>query len=357
MPLLTSLVWLLVGSYQPATSQVIQLFTFDPETGNVTYVGGAEGVSNPSFLTISSDRRFVYAVGEDDGLTSTANALSLDLASGTLRLLNSQLAQGGAPCNLCLSPDGQQLFTANYNGGSITQFPILADGTLGDGTPFPFAGSSINPERQSQPHLHAVNFTPDGNYLLANDLGTDRIHQFAVAPDGTLDYSSLKDIELPAGAGPRHLTFAPDGRHAYLISELSGQLFTFAYSDGQLTLQQAVNADQFQAGGSADVHISPDGQFLYASHRLRGDGLTIWRIQADGALAYVGYQPTGIHPRNFALSPDGKFLLVACRDSNHIEFYLRDPLTGLLSDTGQRLSFSAPVFVTFVSDSSASSKE
>lgn len=350
MPLLTSLVWLLVGSYQPATDQGIQLYTFDPDAGTVTHVGGAAGVSNPSFLTVSPDHRFVYAVGEDDGLTSTACALSLDLAKGSLNLLNSQPALGGAPCNLCLSPDGRHLLTANYNGGSITQFPVLPDGTLGTGSAYVFAGHSSHPERQAAPHLHAVNFTPDGRYLLANDLGTDRIHQFALNSAGEVDYASLSDIALPAGAGPRHLTFAPDGRHAYLISELSGQLFTFSYADGHLELLQTVEADRFKAGGSADVHLSPDGRFLYASHRLEGDGLTIWRVQPDGILAYVGYQPTGIHPRNFAISPCGQYLLVACRDSNHIEFYRRDPVTGLLSDTTQRLAFPSPVFVLFLTE-------
>lgn len=139
------------------------------------------------------------------------------------------------------------------------------------------------------------------------------------------------DLQVDPGAGPRHLCFAPDGRYAYLISELSGQIFTLQYDAEQFSVVSSLVADTVQAGGSADIHITRDGQYLYASHRLKADGISIYKVNsADGSLSRIGYQPTGIHPRNFALTPNDRYLLVACRDSNAIQIFERDASSGLL---------------------------
>ena len=154
---------------------------------------------------------------------------------------------------------------------------------------------------------------------------------------------------MKAGSGPRHLTFSPNGHYAYLINELSGTVIAFEYKDGDLKEMQTIAADTVNAQGSADIHISPDGKFLYASNRLKADGIAIFNIHPDnGMLSKAGYQLTGIHPRNFIITPNGKYLLVACRDSNVIQVYERDADTGLLTDVQQDIKVDKPVCIKFV---------
>lgn len=267
---------LFVSSYGSADEECIRLYAFDPETGESQYVSGLSGISNPSFLCFGPDGKHIYAVGEDDGETASANTLLFNDSLRTLELISSQPTLGGAPCNICVSPDQRQVITSNYVGGSISVFPILDDQSLGECQTLQFEGHGPNAERQKQAHLHAVNFTPDGHYIV-----------------------------------------------------------------------QTLKADTIDAGGSADIHCSPDGRFLYASHRLQGDGISIYSIAPDATLTRIGYQPTGTHPRNFTLSPDGRFLLVACRDSHVVQVFSRDAETGLLTDTGHDITQPRPVCVLF----------
>ena len=151
---------------------------------------------------------------------------------------------------------------------------------------------------------------------------------------------------LKAGSGPRHLTFAPNGEYAYVITELSGEVLVFKVSDKELQLQQTIDCDPADARGSADIRITPDGRFLYASNRLKNDGISIYAIHpTNGTLRLIGYQTTGVHPRNFAITPNGKFLLCACRDSNRIEVYAINEETGLLTNTHQDIQLPMPVCV------------
>lgn len=350
--------YLVAGSYSAAADEGIRVFTFDETTGEAVYVSGLTGIENPSFVYPTTDGTRVYAVGENfEEARGTANALAFDVEKGELTLLNTQLTNGDAPCNIIVSPSGEWLYTSNYNGGSVTEFPLAADGTLGEGRVIAFSGTSVDASRQTQPHLHAVNFTPDGEYLLANDLGTDRIHVFpAAAP---LDTALMHDIRVAPGVGPRHLCFSPDGKCAYLLGEISGDVIAFAYdaakkfeadeaSEGSLRELQTLRADSLGAEGSADIHITADGKFLYTSHRLKGDGISIFSVAADGTLEKIGYQPTGIHPRNFTISPNGKWLLVACRDDNVVQIFARDAETGLLTDTGKKIEMPKPVCLQWI---------
>ena len=172
---------------------------------------------------------------------------------------------------------------------------------------------------------------------------------FDVNEDVFLKEGSPASYKVEAGSGPRHLTFAPNGSYAYLINELSGTVIAFEYSDGELKETQTIAADTVGAKGSGDIHISPDGKFLYASNRLKADGLAIFSIHPEnGMLTKVGYQLTGIHPRNFIITPNGKYLLVACRDSNVIQVYERDTDTGLLTDIRKDIKVDKPVCIKFV---------
>ena len=342
--------YLLVGSYATPEEEGIKVYAWDGEKGEAAYVSGLKGISNPSYQVVSADGERVYSVGEDDGLTSTAHALSFDKSQGRLALMNTQLTQGGAPCYINLSPNEDFVITANYMGGSISVLPTETSGRLGENvSTFAFQGEGVLKERQSQPHLHCVEFTPDGKFLLANDLGTDKIHVFPLTSDGKLDEKATFDVALEAGSGPRHLCFSKDGRFAYLINELSGKVTALSYNGETLTPIQYIEADTVNAQGSADIHLSPDGKFLYASNRLKADGIAIFSVhQETGMLTKAGYQLTGIHPRNFIITPDGRFLLVACRDSNLVQIFSRDEKTGLLVDTGKTIEISKPVCLKFL---------
>lgn len=347
--------YMLVGSYGPADQEGIKVYKFNQATGEGQYVSGVKGISNPSYQTVSKDGKRVYSVGEDDGGTACANALTFDAATGTLTLINSQPTQGATPCHIALSPEEDYVVTANYNGSNISLFPLDEEGRLKPGQTTGFEGSGPDKERQAIPHLHFVYFTPDNHYLLANDLGTDRIHRFPLntrqkgSNTPLVDRQRASDIRLTPGSGPRHAVFSADGRFAYLITELSGEVMAFTYDGDSLSLMQTVQADTLDARGSADIHLSPDGRFLYASNRLKGDGLAIFRVNPeDGTLSKAGYQPTGIHPRNFVLTPNGQYLLVACRDTDEIQIFARDASTGLLTDTGRRIKTTKPVCLKFI---------
>lgn len=347
--------YMLVGSYGPADQEGIKVYKFNQATGEGQYVSGVKGISNPSYQTVSKDGKRVYSVGEDDGGTACANALTFDAATGTLTLINSQPTQGAAPCHIALSPEEDYVVTANYNGSNISLFPLDEEGRLKPGQTIGFEGSGPDKERQAIPHLHFVYFTPDNHYLLANDLGTDRIHRFPLntrqkgSNTPLVDRQRASDIRLTPGSGPRHAVFSADGRFAYLITELSGEVMAFTYDGDSLSLMQTIQADTLDARGSADIHLSPDGRFLYASNRLKGDGLAIFRVNPeDGTLSKAGYQPTGIHPRNFVLTPNGQYLLVACRDIDEIQIFARDASTGLLTDTGRRIKTTKPVCLKFI---------
>lgn len=261
---------------------------------------------------------------------------------------------GADPCYLIT--DGNNVITANYSGGSITVFPIAKDGFLLPAADIiKFKGSGPVKDRQEQAHLHCVRITPDGKYLLADDLGTDQIYKFNINQNTHTDNKAAflskgtpEAFKVAPGSGPRHLVFSNDGKFAYLINEIGGTVIAFQYADGMLNEIQTIAADTVGAQGSGDIHISPDDKFLYASNRLKADGIAIFKIHpTDGTLTKAGYQPTGIHPRNFIITPNGKYLLVACRDDNVIQTYERDTTTGMLTDTEKDIIVDKPVCLKF----------
>ncbi len=352
-PMNTHELTMLVGTYTSGSSKGIYTYRFDQDTGEATPLSTTE-VSNPSYLNVSEDGNFVYAVSENKGDEAVVSAFAFHAENGTLRLLNSQLTQGDAPCYVITN--GKQVVTANYGSGSITVLPLAADGSLLPASAvIPFEGSGPNSERQQRPHLHCVRFTPDGKHLLADDLGTDKIHNFTVNVQADaknketfLTPGTPEAYVIEPGSGPRHLTFSADGKFAYLINEISGTVTAFSYRNGELQQIQTAVSDTLGTGGSADIHISPDGRFLYSSNRLQADGIAIFRRDTEtGMLTRLGHQFTGVHPRNFILTPNGKYLLVACRDSNVVQIFLRDKETGLLTETDKEILLDKPVCIKF----------
>ncbi len=342
--------WMVVGSYADAEAEGIKVFRFNQETGEASYQSGLRGVANPSFLHPSADGARVYAVSEGEADNSMAVALSFDKATGRLDKLNEQLAHGAAPCYINLSPNGSYAVTANYNGASITVFPVDSAGALQPGEAIGFQGKGLDRERQECPHLHCVYFTPDHRFLLANDLGADCIHVFPLQGEELrLDRQRASEVSLTPGSGPRHACFNASGNKLYLLDELMGDVKVLSYDGGTFRVIQTVQADTVAAKGSADIHLSPDGRFLYASNRLKADGIAIFKVdEANGTLIKVGYQLTGRHPRNFAITPNGRFLVVACRDTNEMEVYSRNSETGLLEDLHRPIPMERPVCVRWI---------
>lgn len=344
---------MVVGTYTNGGSKGIYTYRFNQETGEHQSLSETE-ISNPSYLAITDDNHFVYAVSEHGDGSESVSAFSFDKKKGILLKINNVPAMGADPCYIIT--DGKHVVTANYSGGSISVFPVAKDGSLLPASQvISYTGSEIDKDRQEKPHLHCVEFTPDGKFLIANDLGTDNIYVFEVNKEANTENGEkfLKAANMPSpkltpGSGPRHITFSADGERVYLITELSGEVVAFNYDNGRLTEFQTVLADTLGAKGSADIHMSPDGRFLYASNRLQADGLVIFSIDPQsGILTKVGYQLTGTHPRNFIITPNGKFLLVASRDDNRIEVYERNLETGLLIRTEKDIQMSKPVCLKF----------
>ena len=346
--------YLLIGtSTSDGKSKGIYTYEFNSNTGEATYKSVAE-VDNPSYLVVSDDRKYVYSVSEDK--TSKINAFAYNSTSGVLTPINSQASGGRGPTYVSVDASGKYVFAANYGGGSLSAFPVEKDGSLGaDIQTIQHEGSSVNKERQSKPYVHSVVVSPDNRYLLAQDLGTDKVYIYRFDPKNRptpLTPAPQPFISVKPGSGPRHLTFHPDKKYAYLISEIGSTITAFKYKAGHLDLLQTVSAlpEGFtETGSSADIHFSPDGNFLYGSNRSTVNDIVIYSVnKKNGKLTYVGRQPTlGKAARTFAIDPSGNFLVVANGGSNNVSIFKRDQKTGLLTSTGQ-ITLSRPACVKFV---------
>lgn len=350
----TGKMYLLVGTYtSDKGSKGIHVYRFDTETGESGEISMTE-VANPSYLTLSPDEKFVYSVGENTEGDGMAYAFSFDKKTGQLSMINSQSTQSAGPCYITIDKKGKNVHTANYGGGSISSFQVKNDGGLSELVSLiQFKGSGADTIRQKSPHVHCVQYSPDGKYLFATDLGTDKIYRMdameaAFEGQPSISESTLVAFVTPPATGPRHFDFYPGGDYVYLLGELSGKVIVYDYSEGHLKMKQDIASDTVAAHGSADIHVSPDGKFLYTSNRLKADGIAIFSIDPDdGKLTKVGYQLTARHPRNFVITPNGKFLLVASRDDNKIQVFAINNETGLLTNTSQDILINKPVCLKF----------
>lgn len=358
---------LIVGTYTGGKSEGLYVYRFDSKTGDAQQVSVAKTV-NPSYLVVSKDKRFVYAVNElpgDNGPATTrgdVSAFGFDAASGQLTFLDKVSAQGNDPCYLSLSPDGKYLLVANYSvaadpGGSFAVLPVEQDGKLGQSvlTVHHEGGGPVK-GRQDNAHVHSTVFSPDGRYLFTQDLGTDKLWTYRYTPDGTRGLVSPAEwryADVKAGTGPRHLVFGNDGRHAYLTSELAGTVSVFDYNDGHLKLEQVEKLAEpgFKgAVGAAALHLSPDGKFLYVSNRGDANDISIFAVDAtSGKLKRVGRQASlGKSPREFAIDPSGQWLIVGNQNSDTVYVFRRDQETGLLAANPKKIEIGSPVDFKFV---------
>lgn len=339
-------VTMLVGTYTYTTSKGIYNYQFDQETGDATLLKETV-MTNPSFLAYSSKRGIVYTLSEERR-ASYVNAYKLNKETGEMTLINRQDAMGNGPCYIATNDEA--VTAAFYNGGSISSFGLNADGSLQPATSvIQCHGSGPDSTRQKKSFLHCTHFSPDGKYLFAVDLGGDCFYKYKMEKS-TLLPDSPTSYKTSPGSGPRHMTFSPKGDRAYVITELGGTVIAYTYdaANGNMKEIQTVVADTVGARGSADIHISPDGKYLYATNRLKADGIVTFKIDNKGLLKRVGYQPTGVHPRNFAITPNGKFVVVGCQDSDYMQVFKRDPKSGLLTDINKEIKLAKPVCIQFI---------
>ncbi|MFV8393541.1 lactonase family protein [Flavobacterium sp. LB2P6] len=342
---------LLIGTYtQSCDSKGIYVYDFDSKTGDFSFKNATEKVINPSYLTVSKENDFIYSVNEF-GAESTVSSFSYNPSSGKLDLINKQSSKGADPCYII--NDDKNVIVANYSGGNISVFEKNNDGSLAKAKQvIQHYGKGINVQRQEGPHVHMVHFSPDKKFVLSNDLGNDKVYTYAYNPNAASTVLELKDsISVKSGSGPRHLTFSKDGKFVYLLQELDGALTVFSYSNGILKKidETTILEKDFKGTfSSADIHISPDGKFLYTSNRGEANNITIFKILKNGKLQLKGQSSTlGKGPRNFAIDPTGNFLLVAHQYTNDIVIFKRNKTSGALTDTGKRIALCSPVCLVF----------
>lgn len=346
---------LLIGTYTNAgNSEGIYYYQFNKD-GSASFIN-KQKATEPSFLVTSTNQRFVYAVNESGNGKGAVNAYQFNQSTGDLTLLNSVLSGGDHPCHISNDRKNRFVFVSNYSGGNLSAIAIKADGSLSnEKQTIQHTGSSANKSRQEKAHVHSAFLSPDEKYLVVQDLGTDKISVYAVDlnnQSNPLSENPVSVFNCNPGDGPRHISFNPTKPFVYAVQELTGSVTVLSFKNGTLSKLQQI--DMFEKpsnkkSGAADIHLSPDGKFLYASNRADYNDLAMYKVGTNGLLTWVGSQSTlGLAPRNFAIDPTGNFLLAANQNSNEIVVFKRNKKTGLLNDTGNRIAVGRPVCIQFV---------
>ncbi|WP_348798608.1 lactonase family protein [Flavobacterium adhaerens] len=347
---------LIVGTYtNSCSSRGIYVYEFNSDKAQIRLKKSSDSISSPSYVSLSENGKFMYAVNES-GNTSTVSALRFDPENGKPSLINQVDSKGADPCYLI--NDDKNVITANYSGGNIAVFGKNDDGSLTDAKQvIQHHGKGINPDRQEKAHVHMVYFSPNKKYVLSSDLGTDMIKIYNYNPSATTDVLTLKDsVSVTPGSGPRHLKFDKKGKFVYVLQELNGAITSFSYDDGKLTkvFETTILDKDFKGTFSAaDIQISPNGKFLYASNRGEANNITVFKIKKKGKLQLKGQTGTqGKGPRSFVIDPTGKFLLVGHQYTNNIVIFKINKRKGTLTDTNKSFDLCSPVCLIFGKDSS-----
>ena len=352
-----------VGTYteEGSKSKGIYAFRYDAATGQVTSLGLAAETTNPSFVALHPNGKFLYAVNEVGNYkgpnSGGVSAFAIDKATGKLTFLNELPSRGADPCYITVDKTGKYVLVANYTGGSVIVYPILEDGRLGEASAFvQHAGHGTDPQRQEGPHAHSIDLSPDNRFAMVDDLGLNEllVYKFDSAK-GTLVPNDPPFAQLDPGSGPRHFALRPDARFAYVVSEMKGTVTVFANDAkaGTLHSLQTISTLPKDSSGAiedAEIEVHPSGKFVYASNRGDANSIAVFAIdQSKGTLASVEIASTqGKTPRSFEIDPTGKLLFAANQKSDNIVIFRIDAKTGKLAPTGQVLEVGSPVCVKFM---------
>ncbi len=344
-----------VGTYTNGESEGIYVCQLDMSTGELKQVSVARNIENPSYLAVDAERNRLYAVNELLAFAGHSgggvSAFAIQPSSGELTFINRVPSHGGAPCYLSISQNGRYLLIANYAGGNISVIPVNKEGVLGKPTEIVnHLGSSLHPKRQAGPHPHAIILDSANDYAFVPDLGLDKVLQYRFDhANGRLNANQRPWVSTKPGAGPRHMVFHENNQSAYVINELDSTINALAYdqSRGELKVYQTISTIPSSYAGknsAADLHLAPNGKFLYGSNRGH-DSIAIFAIDPEtGELTLVKHTPTqGRNPRGFAIDPTGTFLLAANQDSDNILVFRIDQEHGTLTPSGHGLHLPSPV--------------
>jgi 6-phosphogluconolactonase len=350
-----------IGTYtNPKTkSEGIYAYRFDTATGKLTALGLAAETASPSFVGIHPNGRYLYSVSETGGRDGEkgggVSAFEIDRATGKLKHLNTVSSRGAGPCYVRTDHKGNVLFVANYGGGSVAAMPIKKDGSLGEAVGFQqHTGSGADPRRQRGPHAHSINPSPDNKYVMAADLGLDKILIYKFGADASLTPNDPPYAEVPPKGGPRHFDFHPNGKFAYAINEMGNTITAFGYDGktGALRPLETVDTlpkDFTATSHTAEVQVHPSGKFVYGSNRGH-DSISVFRVDPNkGTLSLIEQTPTqGRTPRNFGIDPGGMYLIAANQATNNLVVFRIDQNTGKLTPTGETAEVGSPVCVKFL---------
>ena len=333
---------MLIGTYtQDSSSKGIYYYSFNQNTGESKLLSTIMS-ENPSFISISDNKKNFYAVNEfnNGGQSLTSFLINEDNTLIKLNQLSTNFnnISGADPCNILLFKN--YALTSNYTGGSFTLFLI-------DESNYALKKQIQSFSYSDKSHFHCAVLSPDKKYVFIADLGADVIHRFTISP--LIEHKVSYEYKNENQAGPRHMIFSQDGKFLYVLCELDDLLSSFSYSNGELKHIQTIKAYEGNGKGSADIHFSKDGCYLYTSHRLKDDGISIFKVnKMNGNVEHKGFVKTGIHPRNFNITPNGKFLICACRDSNVIQIYEINQENGDLKYINKDINIDKPVCVKFL---------
>lgn len=340
--------YVFVGTYTQnlahveAKAEGIYTYRFEPSTGALRLAHVAKGAVNPSYVELDPTERYLYATNElnelDGEIGGGASAYAIDKATGALTFLNQRHTRGGAPCHAFVDATGKYVMVTNYEGGSVAMYPVGAEGQLGEASDFiQHVGSSVLP-RQSHARAHSINIDANNRFALVCDLGLDKVMVYRLdLQKGKLVPNDPPSAPLAPAAGPRHLAFHPNGRVVYVINEIASTLTTFTYDAARGTLTEIQTVSTLPEGfdgrnSTADLHVHPNGKFVYGSNRGH-NSLAIFAVDAaSGALTLIGHESTrGSTPRNFAIDPTGTFVIAANQSSSNVTSYRIDPEKGTLT--------------------------
>lgn len=346
---------LLIGTYTSSNnSSGIYVYDFNSQTGDINFKSKLAGVENPFYLAVSLDGKHVYSVNEvrNGGIS----AFDFNVISGELTFLNRVSSGGSGPCYVSIDKKNKFVLAGHFGSGNLSAISLNEDGSLSsDIQIIQQEGSSIDKSIQQGPHVHSTVLSPDNQYLLTANLGTDEIYmyKFDATKAQPLTPADPPFVSVKPGIGPRHIVFHPNSKFVYVVNEMGASITAFDYKNGKLNEKQTITMlppNYTGAVEAGDIHVSPDGRFLYGSNRGDADDITIYSINKNGELSYAGRQSTlGKSPRIFDIDPTGNFVLAANGSTNDVVIFKRDQKTGLLTPTGKKIEVSKPMCLKFVS--------
>jgi 6-phosphogluconolactonase (cycloisomerase 2 family) len=337
-----------VGSYTWKGNPGIQVYQYDKASGKSNFVRSVK-VPNASYMVVTPDQKYMYVLTEANN-TGAVSAYAIESTTGDLKIINTQNIIGDGPCYVSYHAPSKTVYTANYSSGSITVFKTNADGSLQPALQhIVYSGKSINPSRQEKPHAHCAVVSSDNKNLYVSDLGTDIIHRHTILQDGSLSEKPI-DIQVEAGNGPRHIVFNAKGTHAYSINEMKGTVDVFSVLQGDLKKIQTIIADTVQTKedhGSGAIQLSPNGEWLLVSNRVTSDQVVVYDVQQNGKLIKKHHVEVTKKPRFFRFDESGKFVLVAGQDSDKVQVFSFDAVSGKMY-LQSTLDIPIPVCIEFI---------